>query len=171
MKLLVVVGVVVLLAGLSLILNAFHIHLPLFRIAAGAAISWLGLSLLLSGIGVDHAWMAVHPRQAPASVPQATAERQDVIFAERDLDLTHLDAGEHLHLGVIFGDVTVRYDPRQPIELRATTAFGNTAFPDGTDIAFGERTLRTAACESEKAHAIVDINTVFGTTRLLPVLP
>lgn len=171
MKVLVVVGIVVLLAGLSLILNAFQIHVPLFRVALGVLFGWFGVSLVLSGLSIDRPWLAFRPQRVPLAAPASLVERQDVIFAERELDTRHLVPGEHVKLGVIFGDVTVRYDPHQAIELRSSTAFGNTSFPDGTDIAFGQRTLRTPACADASDAAIVEVSTVFGTTRLQPVTP
>ncbi|MDP2345800.1 MAG: hypothetical protein Q8O67_32975 [Deltaproteobacteria bacterium] len=170
MKLLIVVGVIVLLAGVSLILNAFQIHLPLFRIALGALLGWLGLSLVLSGFGVDQGWLAFGHQRAMTKMT-TTIDRQDVFFSNREFDLTGIKPGEHMKIGLIFGEATVRYDPRTPIELRSSTAFGSTDFPDGSKISFGERTLLTAGAGEGTPAAIVDVSTVFGTTRFVPVSP
>jgi hypothetical protein len=126
-------------------------------------VAWLGVSLLLSAVGVDHRFIAFRPRGSWG----ASQAQGGVVFASSHVDLKDLKPGEVRHLGVVFGEATLHYDPNVPVRVRTSTAFGATAFPDGSVVAFGGRTFTTPGTVSSEPVAEVDVDTVFGSTRFV----
>lgn len=173
MKLLIVLGVVVLLGGVSIILSAFHIHFPLARVAVGFAFAWVGVSLLLSAAGVDQRWMAVRAagQRWGSGVVHREASETGVVFGNDVVDVTDLQPGEHRKVSVVFSDVTLRYDPDVPLEVHSSTVFGKTVYPDGASLSFGDRFLpsHARADQDNNPPAHLELATVFGNTRFVPV--
>jgi hypothetical protein len=172
MKIAVILGALVILAGVSIVLNALNIHFAAFRVASVLVVAWLGLSLVMSAFGVNRKFLAFGGGRASDqamkwSDTNGTREAM-VLFGSDAVDLSNVRAGDRVKLSVIFGEAAVTYDPALPIEIKSTTAFGNTLYPDGVNIAFGERTVTTPACTEGAARAFVEVATVFGSTVLRP---
>jgi hypothetical protein len=148
----VVIGLLIVLAGLSIVLRAwFHIDLPLFRTAAGLVLLFLGARLLL------HAWFPQRMGPMPMDrigsrfephQPVSGALKYDVLFSEGLVDLTKLPPLERdlrVEVNVVFGMAKILLDPSVPYELEASAAFGEVRMPDQHAISFGGRQYQSPA--------------------------
>ncbi len=180
MRLGLLVGLLVILAGTSIVLHSiFNIDLPIFRTALGVFIIYLGVRFILGGWG----WQRVTGRGDQTVVmtdavftPESLAEKAvkySVVFGRGVVDLTRLpklDRDADVQVDTVFGSSVVKVDPRIPVDIEANSAFGEARMPDRNVAAFG--TTRYTSPNPEQAPRLhVKMNVVFGSSHIEQAAP
>jgi hypothetical protein len=166
-------GVLVVLAGLSILLDAvFKIHIPFVRSAFALLLIFLGVRMLFG------AWAPRSHELAPtgavvmsdgvfAPVKAEPSMKYDIVFGHGAVDLTRLDlpaTPATIDVNVIFSGATVTVNPAWPIVIEGSSAFGEVRMPDQTMAAFGAARYRTR--EGDPILR-VRVNAVFGSCQVL----
>jgi hypothetical protein len=161
-------GLIIILLGLSVILNAvFHIHVPLFRIVIGLIVIFFGIRII-----AGHSWCSARHRTCAtmfneAEVTMASTDGEyNVIFGRAVIDTAAtIKAGKDVRINTVFGASTVKIPKNVPTIVRVETAFGGVKLPDGNKVAFGNFIYRNKACETATDSAKVNtvrMSVVFG---------
>lgn len=160
-------GIVVVLLGLSIILNVVAgVKIPFFRIFFGLLLIYWGLSLLI-GARFRRSGAAVF---SDAKVKAASAGKHDVVFGRATIDLSGIALKEGVNryeVNTIFGASVIRLDPAMPVKVIASAAFGGVKVPDGGNVAFGESTWRSSSLREDSTHLLVKADVVFGATEVV----
>jgi hypothetical protein len=171
----VVIGLFLLAAGASIILNSvFKLDLPVFRSAVALLLIYAGFGLLLGGFGVHlPAFGGSGERVVFTDAelgPQAgnDGEREmSVVFGKGRIRLRDFQVSDEvteLRLNVVFGEGVVEIDPEVPVMVEASGAFGSTRMPDGNSVTFGTLTWRSPAFRPDAPHIRLRTSTLFGST-------
>lgn len=165
-------GALVMLGGLSILLKAFGVNLPLVQTAFGFFLIFLGVRMLIG------AWtpLRVHTGASASAVmtnsvyrPESYAApmKYDVVFGKGVVDLTHLPQPEHdvfIEVNAIFSGVDVLVDPSLPWQLDGSSAFGAVKTPDRQVAAFGE--VHSAGKEVNGPRLRIKAAAVFGSCEI-----
>jgi hypothetical protein len=173
-----VFGLLVLLAGASIILDAlFDVHVPLFRSGLALVLIFIGARILIG------AWSS--PRTDPATNGALVMEdrvyapgpgspermKYDVVFGRGVIDLTALpaDRDRTVEVNTVFGAAEIRVSPTIPYEVDATSAFGEARTPDRVATGFGSVHYQPPGILPRRLH--LRVNSVFGSSRVVEVTP
>ena len=160
-------GVVVVLLGLSIILNVVAgVRIPFVRVFFGLLLIYWGVNLLIG---------ARHGRSGTAvfsdtEVKVTTAGKQDVLFGRGVIDLTGIVLKEGVNryeVNTVFGASIIKLDPAMPVKVVASSAFAGVKLPDGGNVAFGESTWRSANLKEDSTYLLVKTDVVFGGTEVV----
>ena len=173
----IVFGVLVVLLGASLLLQAFNIHLPVFRVAVALLFVYVGARILL---GARWATGTVGSGEAPdtavvfsdaAIAPTSAAHdlKYTVLFGRALIDLTRLQPGPKpvaVDVAVIFGEARVRVPRDAQVAIRTSTAFGLAQTPDGHSTVFGTSEYRSAGLTPTPPSLALTVNVAFGAATM-----
>lgn len=175
----VLLGALVALAGVSILLDVFFgIDLPIFGIALGLFLLYLGAQLIAGGF-THHR----HVRAATGGVPNRLVPRTvsgqglkyDVVFGQGVVDLTQLEPSpgpepRRLEINVVFGEALVKLDRSIPYELEASSVFGSARMPDRREVAFSS--VHYAPQGQHEAPVLrIKLSVVFGSAKVVEVEP
>jgi len=173
MTLPIFLGSLVVLAGLSMLLEAlFKIHIPFVRSAFALLLIFFGVRMLFGAwaprsVGTGATGSALMSELTFAPTRAEPAMKYDVVFGQGAIDLTRLDRPtqpSHVEVNVIFGSATLKIDPSLPTVIEANAAFADVRMPDRSLAAFGNARYETGRGEPLLR---VRINTVFGSCHVL----
>jgi hypothetical protein len=172
-------GTFFLLLGVSILLRAFFgWNIPLVRTACALLLIYLGVRMLVGGSWRSHemsgGW-SVHESdrvifdRGDFRFDKDARNHYSTIFGSSTIDLTQVPADAKdaaVHIETVFGETKVLIDPKIPITIRVSAAFGEARMPNGDMVAFGTQTYRTP----DKAEPQIRIrgNVVFGSLRFVP---
>jgi predicted membrane protein len=170
-------GLVVILFGLSILLEGvFHIDIPVFRIALGLLLLYLGARMLLNvfsgsdrhGSGDDPAVFS--NRSYSPSTGDGDRLKYDIIFGRGVVDLTKIarEGGDRrVEVNVIFGSALVKIDPAAPLEVEVNAAFGDARLPDHSTTALGSFRYRPPGQDKQDPKVRIKLNVVFGSCQVV----
>ena len=174
----VIFGTLIVLLGLSLLLQAFHIHVPLFRMAVALLFLYVGARILLgvraapgpAGFtgGSDTSVVFSDSVIAPSAVPRDL--KYTVLFGRALIDLTRLQPGPQtgsIDVAVIFGEANVRVPRGTRVAIRCSTAFGLSQTPDGHSTVFGTSDYQSPGAPPEQPALVIRVNVVFGAASVI----
>jgi len=160
-------GSVLILLGLSVIIeHVFHINIPVFKIVFACLLIYIGIRLLLGGLGIRS--FDTRMRACNFGVIEAKSgggHDYSVVFGKGEIDLRGVTAGKDgtaVDVDCAFGKAVVRIKESQPMVIRSDTAFGASRFPDGDTAAFGSHVYRTKAFKEGSACITVKADLAFG---------
>ena len=178
MSVTVVFGTLVVLLGVSLLLQAFHIHVPLFRMAMALLFLYVGVRILLgvraapgpggSAGGTDTSVVFSDSVIAPTSAPRDL--KYTVLFGRALIDLTRLEPGPQtgsIDVAVIFGEADIRVPRAARVAIRSSTAFGLSQTPDGHSTVFGTSDYQSPKARPEQPALAIRVNVVFGAANVI----
>ena len=180
----VIWGTVFLVIGISILVSVlFGINIPIFRILAGLAIIYLGI-LFITGMShesvcehfcrkcngktagqhvfIGKGKIAIDPKQFESE----KLHDYSTVFGTSHIDLSDLEQVDEalrpleIEVNTIFGGSKVTLNPKLPVKIISSSAFGKTEFPDDSSVNFGSYTYKSYS--EEKPHLIIRTNTVFG---------
>ncbi len=174
----VIFGTLIVLLGLSLLLHAFHIHVPLFRLALALLFLYVGARILLgvhaapgpasSTGGADTSVVFSDAIIAPTSATQDL--KYTVLFGRALIDLTRLEPGPQtssIDVAVIFGEADVRVPRGVRVTIRSSTAFGLSQTPDGHSTVFGSSNYQSPGATPGQPALAITVNVVFGAANVI----
>ena len=157
-------GVIVVIIGLSIILNAFGIKIPVMTIMFGLLFVYIGMSILTGGFGCK-AKCKAFMNDLNVSASDAKEGEYSVVFGKGEVDLTALlpkEGGETVKVKTVFGESRVKIDAAKPVRVRIKAVFASAKTPDGNVVSFGEYTYSTDSAKTSKNVLNVEVNAVFG---------
>lgn len=164
-------GVVVILFGLSMLINAiFHVDIPFFRILFGLIVIYWGFCLIT---GNSCKWRtgrgtAVFTESTVAA--NETDREFSVVFGKNTVDLTTLklaDKNTRVETNTVFGDTILIVDPSIPTRIMVSTAFAHATLPNGNENSFGEMQYTTKEYKEGANSLHIEANVVFGNLRVV----
>lgn len=166
-------GIIVLLIGLSIILNAlFKINLPLFRIAIALALIYFGVNLLIGSFRTSPAkdGTTIFSNSKAAPTLADLKKEYSAVFGSMDVDLSNLRLEEdrNVEINAIFGSVTVFVSRQQPYRIKGSAVFGSVKMPNGSNTVFGDQTV-TNENNSSPGTLWIDANGVFGEVKIIAI--
>jgi len=96
--------------------------------------------------------------------------KYSVIFSKGVTDLTALPINKEnskIEVNTVFGENTVYIKKGTAVTIKGNAAFGQIELPDGNNIAFGTNNYSAGNIDKKTPHLKLDINTVFGSTRVV----
>ena len=159
--------------GISMLLGTlFGITIPVFRIFIGFFLVYLGIQMIANWPArKEQVKESIYFGKRSLIVEAATIQgekpvRYTVMFGTADIDLSHIEAinQEHrpvkLEIKTLFGNTQLKINKDIPTKIISSTSFGQTEFPNDTNITFGSYTYRTY--EEGKPHLVIRTSTAFG---------
>jgi len=160
-------GIVVVLLGLSIILNVVAgVKIPFFRIFFGLLLIYWGVSLLI-GARFHRSGTAVF---SDADIKATAAGKQDVIFGRAAVDLSGIvlkPGANRYEVNTVFGASVIKLDRTMPVKVAASAAFAGVKLPDGGSVAFGESGWRSPGLKEDSTYLLVKTDVVFGATEVV----
>ncbi|MEK7766954.1 MAG: LiaF domain-containing protein [bacterium] len=164
-------GTLLILWGVSMIVETvFHVNIPFARIAfAFIVIAW-GVQIL-----TGWRWPGVSSsnRAVFSSADFGGKELQPeyaIVFGSGDVDLTGivLDRnGGRTAVRSVFSSTVVRVDPKKPVRVRVSAAFGEASLPGGREVHLGEATWESASAKGSDRVLEIKAETVFGRLEVI----
>jgi hypothetical protein len=163
-------GVVLIALGVWLIVRRYvPVQVPLGRILVALVFVYLGVRILAHGPWAPPVQTGTTTVFSESTV-RGTPGHDDynVIFGTSQIDLTGLPAaGGDKEVNVVFGSATMRVDPRQPVLVRMSAAFGTVEAP-GVTVSFGDREWRSPSYREGAPALRIKANAVFGRLAIVP---
>lgn len=146
----------------------YNLNIPVFRLVAGFALVFLGLSIMFSGFG----WRSGGDIFFDSGDIRAVDSLSDynLVFSEGKLDLTGLPAGTARKIKVhnVFSSGTVVLDAGRPAIVKVNAVFAGATLPDGRTVAFGDAVYRTEAAAAGAADLLeVEADVIFGRLQVV----
>lgn len=156
-------GIIIILFGLSIILKAaFNLDIPVFRIVFAVIIIYIGLSMLTGNSGIKTEKNKAIFQEKKLEYHKNTDE-YSIIFSKADLDLTNIDENQkNIECNVVFGSGEILINPKVPMKITGSAAFGATKLPDGSIASFGTATYKTKTFKESEKYIDLKVNAVFG---------
>ncbi len=157
------------LLGISIILKAFGINFPFFRLAVACLIIFIGLKILLPGkfggfVPPQQTGRETMFAESVIAGPDVKGE-YSVVFGSSKIDLTGIELKDEtvrVKVDAIFAGSEVKIDRKQPVKITAAAVFGGVNMPNGTAAAFGTSTYTSDSYKEGQPHIAIDANAVFG---------
>ncbi len=165
-------GAVVILFGLSIILNAvFHIRIPVFSIIIALIFIYLGLKILFGSFGIKTSKNTVVFSTSDMKCRNKN-EEYNIIFGKGSIDLSEIELeDEHLNfeVNVVFGRGDVLIDPAKPFIIKVSSVFSGAHLPDGNVAAIGNNSYVSPSYVKGEKYISVHADVVFGALNIIEV--
>jgi len=163
-------GVIIILIGLSIILNVvFGIRVPFFRIAFALFLIWLGITLLTGGSFWSRARnKAIFEEKRIDSITPNS--KYDIVFGKGVIDLSKVileDKVFKVEVNTVFGSGTIQIAPEIPAKIEVNSVFASASMPDGNSIAFGQYTYKSDNLKEDTSYLLVRAHVVFGGLQIV----
>lgn len=165
------VGAFFILLGTSIVLKAFGLNVPFFRIAFAALIIFIGIKILLPG--KTGTWCGNITSttgretmfgESKIEGPEISGE-YSVVFGANKMDLTKVELKNKtitIKIDVVFGGAEVKIDTVKPVRIVASAVFGGVTLPNGNAAAFGTNIYQSQSYKEGSPHILIEANSVFG---------
>lgn len=167
-------GVVVILFGVSIIINAvFNVHIPFFRILIAIFFIYIGIMVLSGGFrfsGKADQNTVLFSEGTMQYTGDSKNREFNVIFGKGTTQFTQVNltnGNNMVKVNSIFGEAVIEIDPSLPIMIRVNAAFGAAYLPDQTVTSFGEYTYKTPSYGKDKKNLEIQASVVFGAIRFV----
>lgn len=194
----VIFGTILIVAGAIWLLAQLDLPVPPWRIVLSGALVLVGLGLLIgSRRGMNGgllvlaviltALLATGTRVPLGNVDSGFGDRHVFLdqpgriepdyghaFGAMRIELTDAALAEgttRLEASIAFGDLRITVPAGVGVRVNASTAFGSTRVLDAELGAFGEREFVTPGYEQAKKRLELDVDTAFGSTRVIRGAP
>ncbi|MCD6329618.1 MAG: hypothetical protein J7M10_04580 [Candidatus Cloacimonetes bacterium] len=165
-------GAVIILFGLSIILNAvFNIKIPVFSIIIALIFIYIGLKILFGSFGIKASKNTVVFSSSDLKSANKN-EEYNIIFGRGSIDLSEVELDdEHLNyeVNVIFGKGDVLIDPNKPVIVKVSSVFSSAHLPDGNVAAIGNNSYVSPGYVKGKKYISVNTDVVFGELNIIEI--
>ncbi|MBN2016918.1 MAG: hypothetical protein JW794_02100 [Candidatus Cloacimonetes bacterium] len=163
-------GAVIILFGLSIILNAiFNIKIPVFSIIIALIFIYLGLKILFGSFGIKSSKNTVVFSSSDMKSSNKN-EEYNILFGRGSIDLTDVDLDDKklsYEINVIFGKGDVFIDPIIPIIVKVSSVFASAHLPEGNVAAIGNNSYVSPAYVKGEECISVNADVVFGELNII----
>jgi len=164
-------GVLLIVLGVLLIVRRYvPFNLPVGRIIVALFFVYLGVRVILHGPAVREKNTVVFAGETTLSGSSGDGRDYNIIFGSGTIDLTDVSAAEDVRkdVNVIFGSATLRVNAEAAVRVDMTSAFGTVEAPNGTTVAFGDRTWTSPSYREGSPALRIKATAVFGRLVIRP---
>jgi predicted membrane protein len=178
----IIIGVLVMLLGLTMILNIiFHVHIPFFKIAIALFFIWIGVRMLTGSFGCKRNIYCTNNNSNNNSnsvifgsnnftYKPGEINKFNVVFGNATLDLTHVPdtilTNEEIEVNTVFGETKIILPDSIPVTVNADAAFGEVRLPNQATATFGSAVFKTPVFDHSRPELTLKVSTVFGSTKV-----
>ncbi len=163
-------GAVVILIGLSIILNAvFNIKIPVFSIIIALIFIYLGLKILFGSFGIKTSKNTVVFSSSDIKSSNKN-EEYNIIFGRGSIDLSEVELDDEFldyEINVVFGKGDVVIDPTKPVIVKVSSVFSGAHLPDGNVAAIGNNSYVSPGYVKGERYISVRADVVFGELNII----
>jgi predicted membrane protein len=164
-------GVVLIALGVWFLLRRYvPVHIPVFRILVAVVFVYIGIRVLIQGPVIrDRNTMVFSESTMPYS-PE-NGRDYNVIFSTGTVDLTGAtvgSAGVRAQVNVVFGSGVLKVDPRVPLRVSMSAAFGSIDAPNERSVSFGDADYRSPSYKEGAPALEIRATAVFGKLVIEP---
>jgi|AntRauTorcE11898_2_1112593.scaffolds.fasta_scaffold37517_1 predicted membrane protein len=161
-------GVILILVGLSALLRSFDVNIPFGRIIIGVLIIYVGIVILFGGSVFNTDENIVMFGESDIRVTNFIEDEYNIIFGSgvidlRDINLENLD--KEIEINTIFGSSEVLLDSSKPVRIEASSVFGQVKLPNGNSVSFGDLKYNNMTDETSKTIYLKS-SVVFGESKI-----
>ena len=158
-------GIIVIIIGISIILNSiFHLDIPIFKIVASLFFIYLGISIITnSSINKSDTKSTIF---AESETQKPQGNEYNTIFGSSKIDLSDLKLKDSFTSNTIFGSTIIYIDSKKPINIVASSAFGEIKMPNSNSVNFGEITYTTDTYNEKNNSINIKTSVVFGSVEI-----
>ena len=165
-------GAVIILFGLSIILNAvFNIKIPVFSIIIALIFIYLGLKILAGSFGIKTSRNTVVFSSSEIKSSNKN-EEYNIIFGKGSIDLSEIELDDEFldfEVNVVFGKGDVMIDPAKPFIVKVSSVFSSAHLPDGNVAAIGNNSYISPGYVKGQKYISVRADVVFGELNIIEV--
>jgi len=165
-------GTLFILIGTAMILKAFGVNIPLFKIAFAFFFIFIGIKILIPGkwIGCNQSSTGRDTLFAESIIsgPDVSG-KYSVVFGSNKIDLTGLEIKEEdvkINVDVVFGASEIRVDSKKPVKISSSAVFGAIEMPGGNASVFGTSSYTSDSYKEGEPHILIGANVVFGAIEI-----
>lgn len=147
----------ILAGGLMLLKHIFNWQINVFGVLVGVFFVLLGISFI-TGPRFMHRG-AEQGIFMNGKIVANDKNEANCIFSNATVDIDSFDDDKEIEINSIFGS-TIFDTHGRSVKIEGTCAFGTLRFPDGSTVAFGDRTY---VQEGEGEQVKIEANSVFGS--------
>lgn len=175
-------GCVFIFLGLGIFIeHIYGISLPLWDIFWSVVIIGIGISILFPRHHRFEDWREeIHQKAKDGEIifDEATIEGNEklrqykVIFSNGQVDLTNLTMpkkNQDLKIDTVFGKAVIKINKEFPVQIKATSVFGDAKLPDGNSASFGDTYYKSSSFDPKKPHYSIRVDVVFGDVDIIEV--
>jgi hypothetical protein len=163
-------GAFFILLGISIVLKAFGLYVPFFRIAFAVLIIFIGIRILFPGaLGRCCDFKATTGRDTMFGESRIEGQEvsgdYNVVFGSNKMDLTKIEVKDQtvrIKIDVVFGGAEIKLDTSKPVRIVGSAAFGGITLPNGNAAAFGTSVYQSPSYKEGAPHILIEANSVFG---------
>ncbi len=163
-------GTVVILMGLSIILNAvFGIHIPLFRIIFALILIYIGIKILTGGSCWRNDRMNACFNEKTVCSSSVKDNDYSIVFGKANYDLSAISLeGKSINasVNVVFGEAKVKVNTNMPVRIVAGSAFGEAVLPNGNTVAFGKSIYESPSFKEGSPALNIKADVAFGSLKI-----
>ena len=151
-------GILISLIGISIILKyVLNIDIPLGRIFFGIILVLIGIKIILGNSNRNYSSKSVKVNRCYEN------GECNIIFSSGMIDLSNYKNGKKLpeEINVVFGSGTILVPENMSLEIKTTTVFGSTEFPNHSYNGFAEDSFTIKGIDNTPIHRL-ETNAIFG---------
>jgi hypothetical protein len=149
----------------------WHFHIPVFKLACGLALVFLGLRLISN----KHEYSRCSHRHRNTEFfsnnnfdPANIQPEYSVVFGSSMVDFSKLpgDENRNVEIKCVFGDFKARINPNSNVQILSKAAFGSIEFPDFSSYAFGDHLWRSSNFDPKRPILTIRAEVAFGSIKI-----
>ncbi len=158
----------------------WHFHIPVFKLAFGLALVFLGLRLIsnkqeYSRCGHNRDYTHRHHFHRHIDFfsntnydPANIQPEYSVVFGSSMVDFSKLpgDENRNVEIKCVFGDFKARINPNSNVQIMSKAAFGSIEFPDFSTYAFGDHLWRSSNFDPKQPILTIRAEVAFGSIKI-----
>lgn len=155
-------GVVFIVLGLLLIIRCiFKVKIPVFKIAAGAILILVGISLYINDSKSESSLSFSNK-----TIQVVNPEKQyDLIFSMGAIDLSKVipqNRGQRVIINTIFSTGTIYINPQTPTLIKTKSVFAIANTPDNNSVNLGKFKYATNNFKQDSNYLEIEARVIFG---------
>lgn len=164
-------GIILIIIGFTIIIRVlFHIDIPIVKVIFAFILIYWGLKLLFGGFGIKSGAKNIILFEDAKVHAVKTNREYSIIFGSGDIDLQDMDITEksiYSQVNIVFGSGKILLNKDIPTIIKLNTVFGGTKLPNGNAGFFGDYVYRSDNFREDQNCLTLEINTVFGSARIM----
>ena len=161
-------GIILILVGLSALLRSYNIDIPFGRIIIGILIMYVGIVILFGGGLFNTDENIIMFGDSDIRVTDIVEDEYNIIFGSGVIDLRDVnleDLNREIEINTIFGSSEVLLDSTKAIRIKGSSVFGQLKLPNGNSVSFGDLNYNNITNQEDKVIYLKS-SVVFGESKI-----
>ncbi|SRR6056297_307616 len=161
-------GIILILVGLSALLRSYNIDIPFGRIIIGILIVYVGIVILFGGSLFNTDENIILFGDSNIKVVDLVEDEYNIIFGSGVIDLRDVNLdniNKEIEINTIFGSSEVLLDSTKAIRIKGSSVFGQLKLPNGNSVSFGDLNYNNISNQEDKVIYLKS-SVVFGESKI-----